>query len=92
MTLTSPSMIRARYEQDGFLLHPEPVLPADLIRRASEGMDALRKGEYETGIPPQPSFWNPGDDPGKLCKMQMERVFHGLRGSLLVPEQARGTV
>jgi hypothetical protein len=62
------------YERDGFLLHPEPVIPGDLVRRASEGMDALRRGEYETGVPPQPSFWNPGDDPNKLCKIEMPQV------------------
>jgi ectoine hydroxylase-related dioxygenase (phytanoyl-CoA dioxygenase family) len=37
-------------------------------------MDALRAGEYETGVPPQPSNWNPGDDPRKLCKIEMPQV------------------
>lgn len=74
MTVTSPSIPRARYEQDGFFIHPDPVVPADLVLRAVHGMDALRAGEYETGIPPQPSFWNPGDDPGKLCKIEMPQV------------------
>lgn len=74
MAVTSPSTARTRYERDGFFIRPEPVLPADLIHRAVQGMDALRAGEYETGTPPQPSYWNPGDDPGKLCKIEMPQV------------------
>jgi Phytanoyl-CoA dioxygenase (PhyH) len=64
----------AQYGADGFYLHAEPLLPADLVQRAIVGMDAVRGGAYETGVPPQPSFWNPGDDPGKLCKIEMPQV------------------
>jgi hypothetical protein len=74
MAVTSPPAARARYEQDGFFIHSKPLLPADLLRRAVEGMDALRAGEYEAGVPPQPSYWNPGDEPGKLCKIEMPQV------------------
>ena len=66
--------VRTRYEADGFLLHTQPVFPADLVRRALAGQDALRAGDYETGVPPQPSYWNPGDDPGKLCKIEMPQI------------------
>jgi ectoine hydroxylase-related dioxygenase (phytanoyl-CoA dioxygenase family) len=65
---------RAHFKADGFFLHPEPIIPEALVRRAVDGMEALRRGEYETGVPPQPSFWNPGDDPGKLCKIEMPQV------------------
>jgi ectoine hydroxylase-related dioxygenase (phytanoyl-CoA dioxygenase family) len=65
---------RDQYAADGFYLHREPLFPADLIRRAVAGQDALRAGEYETGVPPQPSYWNPGDDPRKLCKIEMSQV------------------
>ena len=34
-------------------------------------MDAIRRGEYDTGGPPQPSHWNPGDGPNELCKIEM---------------------
>src|SRR5690242_5831505 len=74
MIAPAPATVRARYEHDGFLLAPEPIIPGGLVRRAVEGMDALRRGEYETGVPPQPSYWNPGDDPGKLCKIEMPQV------------------
>lgn len=65
---------RARYEADGVYLHPDPIIPADLLVRASAGMDALTRGEYETGIPPEPSFWNPGDDPNKLIKIEIPQA------------------
>lgn len=70
----SVSSARARYEADGFYIHAAPVIPADLIQRAIAGMDAVRAGVYETGVPPQPSYWNPGDDPRKLCKIEMPQV------------------
>ena len=65
-----PPDARARYEKDGFLLATEPLLRADLVERASLGMDAIRRGDYDTGRPPCPSPWNPGDDPSVLCKIE----------------------
>ena len=70
MITEAPMTARVRYERDGFLLYPEPLIPGELVRRATDGMDALRRSEYETGVPPQPSFWNPGDDLGKLRKIE----------------------
>jgi len=61
---------KARYEKDGFFLATEPLIPRDLVEKAIQGMDAIRRGEYDTGRPPAPSMWNPGDDPTKLCKME----------------------
>src|SRR5947209_14110708 len=69
-----PPTPNARFEADGFYVHSEPVLPTDLVRRAAEGMDRVRAGEYETGVPPQPSAWKPGDDPRKLGKIEMPQV------------------
>ncbi len=60
---------RTQYESDGFLLVPS-LLPADLVSRAVAGMDAVRRGEYNTGRAPQPSPWRPGDDPNQLCKIE----------------------
>jgi ectoine hydroxylase-related dioxygenase (phytanoyl-CoA dioxygenase family) len=72
-TLKAPTA-SAQFEADGFYLHPASIVPDDLIRRAIAGMDAVRNGIYETGTPPQPSYWNPGDDPRKLCKIEMSQV------------------
>ncbi len=66
-----PSNARAAYDRDGFHLHDTPLIDQELVNRASDGMDALRAGEYETGTPPQPSPWNPGDPADKLCKIEL---------------------
>lgn len=58
------------YNADGFYLAQTPVLPAEVVARALDGMEAVRRGEYDRGRPPCPSPWNPGDDPNKLCKIE----------------------
>ena len=75
-----PSPARQTYEADGFYVHRQPLIPAELMSRAVAGMDAVRAGVYETGIPPQESAWNPGDDPQRLCKIEMSQVAnHAIR-------------
>ena len=59
--------LQAQYLSDGFYLHDRPLLSEDLVDGAVEGMDAVRRGEYDTGVSPRPSAWNPGDDPQQLC-------------------------
>lgn len=61
------------YERDGFFLAP-PLVPLDLVRRACDGMDAVMRGEYETGIKPGSRAWNPGDDPKKICKIDNAQI------------------
>ena len=63
-----------QYKTDGYYLHPHPIVPKDLIQSAIQGMDKLRSGEYETGMPPRPSYWNPGDSFQKLCKIEMPQI------------------
>lgn len=65
---------RSRYESDGYHIASEQVIPLDVVQRAVAGMDAVRAGEYDTGTPPQPSPWKPGDDPRKLCKVEMPQI------------------
>ena len=62
---------RIRYNADGFCFNDDPGLPDDLVARVVDGMDAVRRGEYDTGVAPVESTWSPGDDPGKLCKIEM---------------------
>lgn len=64
----------AQYQRDGFYIHDSAVLPADSVDRAVEGMDAVRRGEYDTGVPPKSSAWNPGDDPALLCKIEKPQI------------------
>jgi len=77
---------RTRYEADGFYLIRDSIFPADLVERAVQGMDAIRRGEYDTGRPPCPSPWNPGDDPNRLCKIEQPQfASHALRELLRYP-------
>ena len=70
MTATTLRATRAHYEADGYHIHGQSLFPPDLLARAIEGMDAVRRGEYDTGRSPQPSLWTPGDDLNKLCKIE----------------------
>lgn len=70
MSGTKTNTLREQYEADGFLIHEQPLIDEDLVKRASEGMDMLRRGDYGTARPPQPSSWEPNDDPNKLCKIE----------------------
>ena len=59
------------YLRDGFYISDDSVLPRQITDEAVKGMDLVRKGEYDTGQAPNPSPWNPGDDPNSLCKIEM---------------------
>jgi hypothetical protein len=74
MAVPSGFRSEANYPTDGFTIHPEPILPSEIVLKAVSGMDAVRAGEYDTGVPPQPSPWNPGDDPRKFGKIEMPQV------------------
>ena len=43
-----------RYQQDGFYICTDPLIPLDLVERAVSGMDAVRAGNYDTGFPRDP--------------------------------------
>ena len=70
MNDTVAPSVRAQYEADGYHIHARSLFPSDLVARAVAGMDAIRSGVYDTGRPPQPSPWKPGDDPNRLCKIE----------------------
>jgi hypothetical protein len=67
---TSTDSPAAVYGEQGFYIPPDPVFPAEIVEAAVEGMDAVRQGKSDTGLEPQPSNWNPGDDLNALCKME----------------------
>lgn len=63
----------AQYVRDGFCVGPS-VLPADLRVRVSARMDAVMRGEYETGRKPLDS-WSPANEaPGRLRKIDQAHV------------------
>ena len=63
-----------RWERDGFLLVPHPVLPPALLARASAAMDRVMAGEYETGLPPHSVGWRPGEDELRLRKIDQPHL------------------
>jgi ectoine hydroxylase-related dioxygenase (phytanoyl-CoA dioxygenase family) len=72
--------MREAYEADGFFLAAWPVAPEDAVAAAVTGMESVRRGEYDTGIPPCPSSWSPGDDASRLCKIEQPQfASHALR-------------
>jgi hypothetical protein len=74
MKVDKTALARQRYQNEGFYVCPLPLFPQDVVERAVAGMDAVRAGEYDTGVPPRPSRWNPGDDPNALCKIEMPQI------------------
>jgi hypothetical protein len=66
-----PTDLKQQFGRDGFVINRSEVLPEGVVRRASEGMDAIRRGEYDTGRPPEGSPWKPGDSENLLCKIEL---------------------
>ncbi|MBN61302.1 MAG: hypothetical protein CME20_08110 [Gemmatimonadetes bacterium] len=64
----------SQYTADGYYIHTGSILPAATVAAAVAGMDAVRHGEYDTGVPPRPSAWSPGDDPALLCKIEKPQI------------------
>ena len=62
-----------KYDRDGYCILPS-ILSPELIRRTVGRMDAVMKGEYESGKAPLDMWWNPGDPPTKLRKIDQAHV------------------
>lgn len=65
--------LRVRFEEDGFCITP-PIVPVDLIERVIPRMDAVIRGEYETGVPPHALHFTPEDGPEKLRKVDQPHL------------------
>ncbi len=79
--------LRTQYENDGFLLHPKPIISAEKVAAAVAGMDNIRNGIYDTGRPPYESPWNPGDSNDVLCKIEMPQLASkGIHDLISSPE------
>ncbi len=87
MNQTQSELSHTRYLEDGFYIHPQPVIPQTMVDAAIVGMDEVRKGRYNTGTPPQPSQWQPGDDAAtKLGKVEMPQLAnHAIMALLQEP-------
>jgi hypothetical protein len=67
MTATTSTSTAASYQKDGFCVLPVQ-LPRELVERTIPRMDAVIRGEYETGIEPE-RFDEGAADPTKLVKI-----------------------
>jgi hypothetical protein len=64
-----PGNAQEQFSRDGFLINKGDLLPEGVVRRASDGMDASRRGEYDTGRAPA-GGWKPGESQNILCKIE----------------------
>src|SRR5882672_6587981 len=64
---------QADFERDGFCLVPA-VIPADLVERVRPRIDAIMRGEYETGRTPNSRNWKPGDSEMILRKIDQPNL------------------
>ncbi|MDB6093085.1 MAG: hypothetical protein JWM32_647 [Verrucomicrobia bacterium] len=69
----------AQFERDGFFIAP-PLIPAELVARVRQRIDAVYAGDYETGIPPCGSPKGSKTPPTSLVKIdnahRSDRVIH----------------
>ena len=56
--LSLSSSLADQYKADGFVVCQDPVVPTEIVSKASWGMDELRAGRYETGLPPNHRLGN----------------------------------
>ncbi len=88
-TPATKAAARTSYERDGFFLAPA-ILPAELIQRLTVAMDAVMRGEFETGVAPVGyNGFAYGQKPASLVKIDnahrsnrtiLEAVTHPLLG------------
>ena len=69
---TSPVQATESYARDGYTICP-PQVPHDILKRVAVRMEAVRNGEYETGIPPQ-VFGDIKSDPTRLVKIDQAHL------------------
>lgn len=88
--MTSTNKLSQQYNRDGYYIFDKPVIDAELVQRASAGMDMIRSGEYDTGQPPRESAWSPGDDLNILCKIEVPQLANrAIRDVVSSPEIGR---
>ncbi len=58
-----------QYQQDGFTIHPTPIIPAEMIENAVANIPDIIAEKYDMGFPPS-RRWNVGDRK-KVQKMDM---------------------
>ena len=60
--------IKYNLKEDGFCFLPKTFLNRD-IKNARDGLRRVINCEYRSGREPENRFWNPGDDPSSIIKI-----------------------
>jgi ectoine hydroxylase-related dioxygenase (phytanoyl-CoA dioxygenase family) len=80
--MKTPTSVADQFEQAGFFIAPEPLIPADLLARVRPRIDAVYAGDYETGIPPLGNPPEAKEPPTSLVKIdnahRSDRTIHEL--------------
>jgi len=74
MQLIDENNIKTSFNKNGYYIFYNSVVDTELVNDARNGVDKIRSGDYDTGKPPEPSPWNPGDDPNDLCKIEQPQI------------------
>ncbi len=61
--------LAADFARDGFVVHHEPLVPVGGLDEVASRMDDVAAGRYSTGREPGRRYWNPGDDPTAIVKI-----------------------
>ncbi len=65
--------VKGRFEKEGFCITP-PIIPKELIERVIPHMEAVARGEYETGVEPHAIHFKPEDGPEKIKKVDQPHL------------------
>ena len=59
---------RTALDENGFFF-TEKIFSNENTKNAREGLWEVIQGNYDTGVEPESRFWNPGDDPKSIIKI-----------------------
>jgi len=71
--------------ENGFTFLPKIFNKKDLLS-ASKGLWNVINGKYDTGIKPETRFWEPGDDPNKIIKIDKPHLCNSKVWDLITNE------
>ena len=74
MNLIDEKNINTSFSDNGYYITNNSIVDPELVNQARNAVDKIRNGDYDTGKPPKPSPWNPGDDPNVLCKIEQPQI------------------
>ena len=87
MQLIDKNNIRNSFQKNGYYIFEDSVVDKELVENVRAGIDLVRIGEYDTGKPPEPSPWSPGDDPNILCKIEQPQFANKAIAELISSNQ-----